>query len=370
MTPRGVCLPLLLACALEAGPALGQKEGDEAWPPPAGAEVTLVGAEANLAPLRAVLDELLSRGGVSVAWSRLDRLQLEDILEAPAGRGGTATQSSVDVWIDVSSPVEARIYFRAAAGQRFVIRRLPLPAGLGPVAVEEIAQIVQSVLRALGSGTSWALSLSEARVALYQPKPVPPAGPPSPPARQLAVEIGAGVVGELYAPELPLTGRLDASIAAFFRPASATAVGFPGSLGGVVVLGYGLPAHFRSGALGADLQISTLRVGALWEPLRARRVTMRLGLEGGFAWVAFTPRAESPGATPAPAGTFLTPLVCLTASVRLQLAPRLALAAAAFAEASTARVHYDAYDASGMLAEVLVPYRVRPGLSFTAEVGL
>ena len=72
----------------------------------------------------------------------------------------------VVVWVDVSSGVEARVYFRAAAGRRFVIRRVSLPSGVGPLAAEEIAQVIQSVRRALASDSAWALSLAEARTAL------------------------------------------------------------------------------------------------------------------------------------------------------------------------------------------------------------
>ena len=91
---------------------------------------------------------LLSRDGVALIWRQADRLRVEDVVEAPIGaRGGP-----VVVWVDVSSGAEARIYFRAAAGQRFVIRRVSLSGGVGLPAAEEIAQIIHSVLRALRCG--------------------------------------------------------------------------------------------------------------------------------------------------------------------------------------------------------------------------
>jgi hypothetical protein len=86
--------------------------------------------------------------------------------------------------------------------------------------------------------------------------------------------------------------------------------------------------------------------------------------------VVYAPRAELPTATPAPAGTFYTWLGSFGADLRIDVSSRLALAAGATAEVSFARVHYDAYDANGTLAEVLVPYRVRPGLSLGVELRL
>src|SRR5262245_46504358 len=120
-----------------SGPVLAQAGAGEPWPTAAGVDITLVGPESALARVRDVTTDLLSRDDVRVAWRNAAVLRAEDVIEAPfAGR-----EALVVVWVDVSSAVEARIYFRAAAGRRFVIRRVQLPGGLGPPAVEEIAQI-------------------------------------------------------------------------------------------------------------------------------------------------------------------------------------------------------------------------------------
>jgi hypothetical protein len=338
---------------LGEGTVFGQTAGDERWPTPAGADITLVGTVAAVAPVRDVTTDLLSRDGVAVLWHQADKLRVEDVVDAPVG-GRPAT---VVVWIDVSSGVEARIYFRAAAGRRFVIRRVALPVGMGPLAAEEIAQIVQSVLRALAADTAWALSLSEARAALDVPeRSSPPAVPPAQ-ARATALEIGSALVGQNYAPELPFTGGIEISVAAL-----------PRSFGGRLALGYTFPSHFASGAVGADLQAAKLRLALVWEPWHGGRVAIRLGLGGGVDRVAYAPTAEAPGATPAAGGAFTSALGSTDATLRFEISPRVALTAAVLAEIFVQRVHYDAYDAAGTLREVLVPHRVRPGVAIGLEV--
>jgi len=359
-------LAIILAVVAAAGTARGQTVASEQWPEPAAVEITMVGPEAALASIRAVTSELLAREGVAVVWHEVANLRVDDVLEAPiAGRG-----AAVLVWVDASSPREARIYFRAAAGRRYVIRRVSLPGGMGPLAVEEIAQIVQSVLRALASDTAWALSLSEARVALSVPEPRSAPAPVPPHARAVVVEVGSAVLGQLYAPGLPFVGDVELSFAALSRPAADSSSALPGSLGGRVALAYGFPAHFSAGPVGADLQATTLRLELIWEPWRAGRAAVRLGLGGGADRVAYTPAAEQPGATAAAGGTFVAALGCFDAALRLEVVPRLTLALGLLAEISLARVHYDAYDASGSLYEALVPHRVRPGATIGVEVRL
>jgi hypothetical protein len=277
------------------------------------------------------------------------------------------------VWIDLSSAIEARIYFRAARGERFVIRRLSLPAEHRPLVVEEIAQIVKSVLRALGSDTTWALSLSEARAALREPTPssqVEAVAPPRAEAeRQVAVEVGSAAVAGMFAREVPVAGRLELSLAVMSRPPQA-ALTLPGALGGWLAFGYGLPARYRGDAVGADIDNYAFRGGLLWEPWRRGRVTVRLGVGGGVDRVAFQPRAEAPGAAPASPGTFMSWLGCAAAGIRLDVSRRVAFAASVIADMTAARVHYDAYDSAGTLSEVLVPFRFRPGLSLGADIRL
>ena len=257
-----------------------------------------------------------------------------------------------------------------AAGQRFVIRRVSLSGGVGLPAAEEIAQIIHSVLRALVADTAWALSLSEARVALSVPERRPPPAAVPAPARATVVEVGPAVVGQLYAPGLPVVGALEVAITGLSRPAMASPSISTGSFGGRLVLGYAVPAHFATGAVGADLRTAKLRLALVWEPWRQGRLAIRLGLGGGADRIEYSPTAELPGAMAAAASSFVTALGCADATLHVEVSPRLALAAAVLAEIALQRVHFDAYDVDGNLEEVLVPHRVRPGLRIGLEVRL
>ncbi|HEY7374288.1 MAG TPA: hypothetical protein VIF57_19150 [Polyangia bacterium] len=357
-----LAVPLAVSPAARAQGAAPADRGDR-WPAPVGADITLIGPEAAVASVRAVAAELLARDGVAVVWHQVAKLRAEEMFATPPGDRA----APVFVWVDVASAREARITFRAAAGSRFVIRRVALPGGVGPLAVEEIAQIIQSVLHALASDTGWALSLPEARVALSVPEPRP-APPPPAPARATVVAVGSAVRGQLYAPDLPPTADLEVAIEAISRVAGAP--WSPGSLGGRLVLAYGFPARFAGGAVGADLRVATLRLQLVWEPWRRGRAALRIGVGGGADRVVYTPTAEQPGAMTAAGGTFVSPVGCLDAALRLEVAARVAVNAGLLAELALQRVHYDAYDAQGRLNEVLIPYRLRPGLAIGLEVRL
>jgi hypothetical protein len=352
----------LFAVVIRAAPILAQTDVDDRRPARAGVDITLVGSPAVVTPVREVTADLLTRDGVTVAWRHADKLRVEDVIESPAG----ARPASVVIWVDLSAATEARVYFRAAAGRRFVIRRVSLPAGMGPLATEEIAQIIQSVFRALAADPGWALSLPEVRLALSVPEHRQPPSEPSAatPARSAIVEVGAAVVGQSFASELPITGSAEVSIAAMSRRMAASPAA---SFGGRATLGYGLPTHVATGAVGADLRTARLRLSLVWEAWRQGRVAIRFGLGGGGDRVAYTPSAELPGATAAAEGTFFTAIGCADATLHLDVSPRFALAAAAIAEMSLQRVHYDAYDGAGDRKEVLVPYRVRPGIVIGVE---
>ena len=165
-------------------------------------------------------------------------------------------------------------------------------------------------------------------------------------------------------------GDVEVAVAALFRPATTSPSAATGSFGGRVALGYGFPAHFAAGAVGADIRTAKLRLALVWEPWRQGRVAIRLALGGGADRVAYSPTAELPSAMAAAGSSFVTALGSADATLRLEVSPRLALAAAVLAEISLQRVHFDAYDADGNLDEVLVPHRVRPGLRIGLEVRL
>jgi hypothetical protein len=347
-----LCLAL---AASHAGAAAGEPAGARNL---IRADIVIAGPEAEAAPVASVVAELLEREGVAVSTSRLDRIRPETILATPPSNEA----GPIAAWIDVGEAGEALLYFRDGTGRRFVLRRLALERGLDGVAVEEVGQIVKSVVLALAAGDAPALTIAEAR-ALLRPderKPDEPRKAPSPAASPLVAEMGVGLLAQLFSPEIALAPRLDLRVALLVdrerthhRP-----------LGAWVAVGYGEPLRYRSDAIALDLTTLSARAGAVWEPWRSGRLVTHLGIGGGVDLVDFAPRPSSSGATPAAAGRFVTPVGAVVGGLELEAFGPFRLGAAAEVDLYTADVHYDLQRADGR-ARLLVPYRIRPGLLVT-----
>jgi hypothetical protein len=324
------------------------------------ADIAVAGPEASCSRVRSVVSELLEREGVVVSTSRLDGIRPEAVLAAPT----PSARSPIDAWIDVGSTREALLYFRDASAQRFVLRRLTLENGLDEVAVEEIGQIVKSVVLALAAGDEPALTIAQARAMLQAPdreapKPTPTvASAPTP----LVAEIGVGLIGQLFSPEIPLSPRLDLRLAFLVDHDWR----LHGPLGGWISVGYGETLQYRSTTIGLDLTTVAARAGALCEPWHSARVITRIGIGGGFDLIDFTPQRSSSGVTPAATGRFLTPLGAVVAGVGLKVVGPLSFGAGAEIDFYPADVHYDLQQTDGRM-RLLVPYRVRPGLMLTVS---
>ena len=166
----GIILVLLLGA-----PAAAAAEGDAAPAAPRPANVTLIGLNSAGGGVREVVAELLSREGFSVSWSERDSSRPQDFLD----RNGEKALAAMDVWIDLSSPSEAHLYFRDAQANRFFIRSLPLGQGIDELAKEEIGHVVASAVWSLSQEDGQALTRSQARAAL-QVQPAQGSGSPVP----------------------------------------------------------------------------------------------------------------------------------------------------------------------------------------------
>jgi hypothetical protein len=322
------------------------------------ADVALAGSETAVERVRSVVAELLQREGVVVATSRLDRIRSEVVLTAPAAN----ERRPIGAWIDLGSTREVLLYFRDAAAQRFVLRRLALDNGLDEVAVEEVGHIVKSVVLALAAGNEPALTIAQAR-AMLQPEREAPK-PQVAEARRgprVTSEVTVGLVGQLFSPAIPLSPRLDLTLALLVDDG-----GSRGPLGGWLSVGDGQTLHYRDPTIGIDLATVAVRAGALWQPWRSARVVTRVGAGGGFDLIDFTPQPASSGVAPAAAGRFLAAVGTLVAGVQLKVLGPLSVGAGAEIDLYAADVHYDVQRTDGRV-RLLVPYRVRPGLALTVS---
>ena len=322
---------------------------------PRRANVTLLGQNSVGGGVREVIAELLAREGFAVSWSERESFRPQDFLE----RKGEEELAAMDVWIDLSSPSEAHLYFRDSQANRFFIRSLPLGQGIDEIAKEEIGHIVASAVLSLSQEGGQALTRSEAREALHA-QPAQDSVPSAPPAapRPMRLVIVASGGAQVLAREIPVVGLLAISAAVTRGPRWGRA---GGRFGAWLDLGYQIPASYQGSAVGVALQSMSLRAGGHWEIERRRLLLFRLGLGGGVDRVDFQPRGDAKMVDLAPGGAFFVPAVCFWGGIDIRLSEHFAVATRAFADIALMDVHYDVRNSSGASTRVLAPFALRPG---------
>jgi hypothetical protein len=359
--PRdGLLLFVVALMGLPARPARADEPVSHTSRAPA--DIILVGEDAPCAGVQEVVGELLSRDGVAVTWTRQKHFRPEDIFDrggsppaSPPGRPGGA-EVGVVAWIDLSAPVEARLYFRDAGADRFFIRSLPLARGIDEIAKEEIAHIVSNAVVALRQGGGAALTRSQAHQALHvQPSPeaAPEAG--GEPSAPLRFDVAAMAGAQLFASDLPVVARGALSLALARGPRWHRT---GGSFGAWLDLGYQFPGRYQGSAVGADLQIASGRAGVLWQ--RGRTLLLRLGLGAGADRVHYRPRGDTTRVELASASSFTIPVLSSWVGTELRLLDWLALTSRLSFDAALARIHFDLQDGHGQTTRVLVPYPLLP----------
>jgi hypothetical protein len=146
--PRSSQLALGALAALTVLSAVGRAPAADGEPPvdtaPARQTATIVligdiGADTELGML---LRELLGRRNVEVTLQREAQFEPDALFAGEQGR-------SFSIFIARRGEHEARLYFRAPNGERYLVRRLTLPSGLDAVGREALSQVVESSTDAL-----------------------------------------------------------------------------------------------------------------------------------------------------------------------------------------------------------------------------
>ena len=255
---RAACWAACLAAAwLVPRDGRAQDSPSPAPAPSLRANITLLGPTPDAAAVQEVTTELLAREHVDVSWATRTSFAPQDIFE----RGPEADDATIAVWIDLSEPGQARLYFRHSRADRFFLRSLLLPQGIDEMAKEEIAHVVANAVLALGKGTGDALTRTQARTALQVP-PAPEAGPMAAPAPRALYGAAALLLGaERLAHEVPFVAQVAALLAVTHRlPGGRTS-----ALGGWASFGYyQLDAEHRVGVVKTEVQAMALRAGLLW----------------------------------------------------------------------------------------------------------
>jgi len=359
LSPAGGRLLGLLVVALTSQPARAAlPEDPHPHTPPPPADVVLVGEDAACAKVEEVVAELLSRAGMAVTWGRQSSFQPQDIFAQR--QASPDHHPGVAVWIDLSAPAEARLFFRDAGGDRFFIRSLSLARGIDEMAKEEIAHIVSNAALALTQGGGAPLTRSEARQVLK----LQPATDARPDVRErsstpLRLAVAAMAGGQLFASELPVVARATLSLTLSRGPRWNLA---QGAFGGWLDLGYQPPGRYRGSVVGADVEAVSARAGVLWQVGRA--VLLRLGLGVGVDRVGYHPLGDTPHVELASASSFYVPMLTAWVGTHLRLLDWLALTSRISLDAAFAKVHFDLH--GDQTTRVLVPHPLRPA----AVVGL
>jgi hypothetical protein len=145
---RAAFLPVLAALAVlgAARPAFADDataSGEQGEPRRGeAATIVLVGEVGNDQELGLLLRELLGRRGVEVVLSKEPRFEPNALFATDQGAG-------LRVFVVQRGAHDARLYFRAPAEDRYLVRRLTLPSGLDPVGRELVGQVVESSADAL-----------------------------------------------------------------------------------------------------------------------------------------------------------------------------------------------------------------------------
>jgi hypothetical protein len=326
--------------------------------------VAEVGAEPELP---ALIQELLERQHVDADIERTPRFD-PDALFAEEIKG------TLGVFIALRTPREARLYFRAPRGERYLVRKLSLPSGLDAVGRELVGQVVASSAEAL-LGDAEALSREQVSAELAR-ETAPPAPPP--PAATPPHE----------APPVSASNRDERGATSDLRVLGRYSALWLGSdLGLRHGPGLGLGAHFgRTVVIGAELggehhfeqtfttpeavgHLRTDELHALFEG------GLHLGTAGS-ATLAAGPRLEladfrlestDPTVTPA------SPSHRTKAGLRLEAryewtSHHVILGIAALLDLAFARTHYDLSLPTGTTEQLASVWPVRPGA--TLSVGI
>ena len=327
-------------------------EGDSAPSARRRAVVTLVGASDSSQELEALLRELLERNGVELTLDRRLRFDPHEVLETGE------LEDDVRVFIELTEPQRARLYFRGPRGERFLVRQVALPDGTSDVGRELLGQVVEAATESLfASGEG--LSQEQAREAIEREPPAStpvnaapaqsqrPAEPPSLVARlglRYSVEFQGGAVDVRHGPGLDFGVERRAKLV----------------LGAGLVVERGFTQNVHVHELAATQQVSSVRLTLEVGTHITKSQIVALSAGGGVDIARLEPGvARSPDVQPAPASTHVAPVLRVELRYELDWS-RLTLGAALLMDLALEQTHFE-IDAGHASEPVGSLWSARPG---------
>lgn len=351
----------------------GSATESNALAPASEAEVVLVGASAEWPELEALLRELLGRDAITCHFSRAARFSADDLFDREHER-------SARVFIRLGDKQLVRLYFRAASGERFLLRTLTLENGLDDVGRERIGQVVEASLVALLRSP---VGLDKAQASVEMARQAPAEATPQPAPSERASATPAPAVNDRIATEPGRARALELGVnlryaAQFSGPELYPAHG-PGVeltfglrsarllLRARLVAEHFLPQKLRIQELETKLETNALRLSLdLGIPFTTQQ-TFVFALAAGVDSVSLepgTPRVVD--VTPAGSRTSVAPF--LRPELRYEIAKgSLLFGFAAFSDVSLRNTHYDLIESGGRRV-LATPWIIRPGA--TLALGL
>ena len=358
--------PLRAAGATPSIPAEAEDADAGSGPRAPRVELTVVADEPCAPQLRAVLAEQLADVAGEVAWSCRATFDEEDLFRA-GPRARPRGETTVRIWIDISTPTDARVYLEDERSERFVIRRLPLAHGLDEISREELGQIARSGTLAVVGGRSETLTRAQVRSTLSAwpaRRPAadtphlratasgPPTPAPAPPTPPPVVELGPAWSVQALSRALPLGQEIALGLSV--RPPTWALFGW-------TEVGLRVPATVDAQPVDVKLGAVAGRLGVGYRRPLAGRASWGVGAGIGLnRWSFAAGRASTPVDT-APAGAFFAVTGRALFALELGVATRMTAGLRLFCDVATADVHYDYRDAAGVSHRLLTPWAVMPG---------
>lgn len=374
----GACVLAMLALArpesvAQATEAPGPAPGGPATQPSAEAQqiahIVLIGEVGSDPELAALLRELLGRQSIAAAIEHALRFE-QDALFADQERG------TLGIFIAQKSTHEARLYFRAPGGERYLVRELTLPSGLDAVGRELVGQVVASSAEAL-SASSEGLSREQASAAIASESAREPearvksraAATQAPPKAELprtAPAAAAPIEGARW--EIRALGHYSvawtgADLGLRHGPGLAFGArfGHGAFVGGALGFDYFLEQSFESPSLDGHLDAvhfhGLLETGARLSPASTVSVAVGPRLEISH----FRPEAKSADVTPIDAESRTLGGIRLEAGYHWS-APYFVVGLSAIADVAFVRTHYDLLEPDGSTTTVASAWPFRPGI--------
>ncbi|HEX5101272.1 MAG TPA: hypothetical protein VFV94_17295 [Polyangiaceae bacterium] len=366
---RGWLLAAALAlCTAEPRAAhAADAVADAASNPTAGnqrARVVLVADVGSDPELPALLRELLERQQVEAQLERTPRFDPEALF-------AEQTKGTLGIFIALRTPREARLYFRAPGGERYLVRKLSLPSGLDAVGRELVGQVVASSAEAL-LGEAEALSREQASAEIANEAPASSAAlaappEPTPPPSREPESHGA-------AWDLRVLARYSALwLGSDFGLRHGPGVSLGARFGQSVLLGTELGGeyHFEQSFTTpeANGHLRTTELHAFFEGGLRFGTTSSATLVAGPRLELSDFRLDSTDPTVTPAGPSHRTRPGLRLEARYEwTSHHVILGVAATLDLAFARVHYDLSVPGGGTEELAWVWPVRPG--FVVSIGV